>query len=165
MQAAAAPATPGRLLVRSTPAGAVVTIDGMRRGTTPLALRDMAIGTYTVQVSREGFQPVERRVSLSSDQPSGSLALTLAPVRSRAAAAPTASAGLGSIAVLSRPAGATVYLDERPIGKTPLSVAEIAAGSHAVRLELAGHRRWATTVTVVSGERVRVAASLESGDY
>ena len=37
----------------------------------------------------------------------------------------------------------------------------VAVGSYHVRLELAGHRAWSTSVTVASGARARISASLE----
>ena len=52
-------------------------------------------------------------------------------------------------------------LDEQPVGTTPLSLSDVAAGTHRVRLELPGHQRWVTAVTVTGGESARVAASLE----
>ena len=47
------------LLIRSSPSGAVVTVDGTARGTTPLTLRDVALGTRTIVLSRPGVR-VER---------------------------------------------------------------------------------------------------------
>jgi hypothetical protein len=155
---------PGRLLVRSSPEGAVVTVNGERRGATPLVLRDLALGEYEVRVAHPGYAPVERRVTLTAAEPSGSMVLTLtdaAPVSAGTAAGERPA--LGSIAALSRPSGAMVYLDGRAIGRTPIVVAQIAPGSHAIRIELEGHRRWATTIEVTGGARTRVAASLERG--
>jgi hypothetical protein len=40
-------------------------------------------------------------------------------------------------------------------------VGEVAAGDHAVRIELDGYQRWSSSVRVAAGERGRVAASLE----
>jgi hypothetical protein len=37
----------------------------------------------------------------------------------------------------------------------------VTPGSKTVRLELAGHKPWSSTVHVAAGQRVRVAASLE----
>jgi hypothetical protein len=68
---------------------------------------------------------------------------------------------VGSVVVESRPAGAQVFLDGRGVGVTPLSIPSVPIGSHVVRLELSGHKRWSTPIRVVAGERVRVAASLE----
>ena len=61
----------------------------------------------------------------------------------------------------SRPAGAQVFLDGRLVGRTPLVVPDVKIGSRRVRLELAGHRTWATVVNVNPGSRQRVGASLE----
>jgi PEGA domain-containing protein len=61
----------------------------------------------------------------------------------------------------SRPTGAKVFLDGRLVGATPLSMREVRAGEHAVRLEHDGYRRWSGLVRVVAAERNRVTASLE----
>ena len=74
---------------------------------------------------------------------------------------PAAPTGPGLLQVLSRPAGAQVFLDGRLVGKTPLSLSDVAPGQHNVRLELAGFNGWATTVDVKGGASARVAASLE----
>jgi len=62
---------------------------------------------------------------------------------------------------VSRPAAAEVFLDERPIGRTPMVLSNVRPGAHAVRLALPGHGRWATTIDAAPGTRTRVAASLE----
>jgi hypothetical protein len=54
-----------------------------------------------------------------------------------------------------------VYVDGKLIGTTPLLLPSLAAGDHAVRIELAGYNRWSATVSLEGGERRRVAASLE----
>jgi hypothetical protein len=48
---------------------------------------------------------------------------------------------VGSLVVHSDPAGATVYVDGRFAGQTPLTLATIAAGEHRVQLARAGYRR------------------------
>ena len=83
------------------------------------------------------------------------------PPRRRDPPVERASSGPGSLQVVSRPSGAQVVLDGRSIGRTPLVVPGVSAGSHDVRLELPGFRRWATSVQVAPGTRTRVAASLE----
>jgi hypothetical protein len=67
----------------------------------------------------------------------------------------------GSLAVESLPAGARVFLDGRLLGTTPLVSARIPVGSHVVRVDRAGFLPWTTSVQIVSGQRVRVTASLE----
>lgn len=67
----------------------------------------------------------------------------------------------GSLQIASRPVGAQVFVDDVRVGVAPMSLADVSAGTHRVRMELPGFRRWATTVTVESGTRARVGASLE----
>jgi len=74
------------------------------------------------------------------------------------------AAFVGSLSVSSRPAGATVTLDGRVVGVTPLTLPEVAAGSHAVRLQLEGYRIWSVSAQVVTGQAKRVNASLERHD-
>jgi len=114
---------------------------------------------------------VERQVTLSADRPSRSVefALTVVaaaprPVAQRPEpAATTTTALVGSVLVESRPSGATVSIDGKTLGPTPLTVASLAPGAHRVRIERVGYRTWTTTIAVKAGERARVAASLVGG--
>jgi hypothetical protein len=156
---------PGRLLIRSTPAGALVAIDGRESGKTPVTVREMSIGTHRVEITHEGFAPVERRVTITRAQPAQSMTATLeavsvAPAASKASPSPTSSAVSGTLQVESRPAGANVYVDGRMIGTTPLLQA-VTSGEHGVRLELSGYREWTSSVQVTAAATSRVTASLE----
>ena len=158
-----APAVPialavGRLLIRSTPSGASVDVDGLPRGVTPLAVRDLDLGTRTVVLTRRGYAAVERRVDLTKSRPSRSLEVRLSAETAMSNRA--GGARSGSMVVESRPPGATVTVDGRSSGVTPLTLEEMAPGPHAVSFTLEGYRPFTTTVRVVAGERARAAASL-----
>ena len=60
-------------------------------------------------------------------------------------AAPDA-AFAGALAVDSRPTGAKVFMDGKLVGTTPLALPSVPAGSHAIRLEHDGYRRWSSSV-------------------
>jgi hypothetical protein len=181
---AKAEVTTGRLVVRSNPSRAEVVIDGTRRGVTPLSLRDLPLGSYVVRVTRSGYAPEAHRVTLTASRPSDTVIFEMARVGAAARpgerpAPPTAvpapdagrsvpdaagaATGMGALYVLSRPVGARVSVDGRPVGVTPLLLQDVAPGARTVRLELAGHKPWTDTVQVAAGQRVRVAASLEEG--
>jgi serine/threonine protein kinase len=158
----------GRLLVRSTPAGASVSVNGRTRGDTPLALRDLPLGGHTVVVSRPGYAPERRRVTLTRNRVAQTLDVPLRATTTRAAGAavnrPDRSRDdgyTGTVVFESRPTGARVVLDGREVGRTPLVLPSVRAGSHVVRLELAGHRTWTAAVRVIADDRTRIAASLE----
>jgi hypothetical protein len=157
----------GRLVVRSTPPGAQVFVNGRRRGTTPVSVRDLPAGTYTVRVTRNGFEDATERVSVGASAVRD-VTLRLARERARPSASAAASTPArtsptfsGTIYVDSRPRGARVLLDGREIGTTPLQLGEVRAGNHVVRLELPNHRPWTVSTRVVAGEIARVTGSLE----
>lgn len=160
----------GRLLIRSTPAGALVAVDGKDSGKTPVTVRDLATGLHRIEITHQGFAPAERRVTITRARPAQSMTVALHRVRTAPAAlsspaasapaSPTSSLGPGTLQVESRPAGAKVYVDGRMIGTTPMSQA-VASGEHGVRLELAGYRDWTSSVRVTATATSRVTASLE----
>lgn len=67
----------------------------------------------------------------------------------------------GAIEVLSHPRDAQVLLDGNVVGRAPLSIPDVAEGTHEIRVELAGFNPWVTSVRVKGGSRARVGASLE----
>ncbi|MGE3469666.1 MAG: PEGA domain-containing protein [Vicinamibacterales bacterium] len=160
---AAAPAgrqaAAGRLLVRSTPAGAEVFVNGTRRGVTPLTLRELAAGTYTVRVTRDGFAPAEQRIAIDRARPSRTVSLTMARARTTPAAPPPAAAATGTFSFDTRPRGARVLVDGRPVGVTPVTVT-VPAGAHAVRFERDGYLPITTTASVPARSGARVAVTL-----
>jgi len=185
--AASRPATPpgaarsGTLIVRSTPSGAGVTINGKWSGRTPLTQRSLPFGDYTVRATLPGYQSKPDEVTLSADAASRTLSLQLqkeVPRASPPAAAPrpapaapsapasrpaaeTPGAAMGVLEIDSRPTGAKVFVDDRAVGETPVRLPEVAPGSHIVRLELPDHRVWTENAQVTRAKTTRVAGSLE----
>ena len=156
---------PGRVLVRSAPSGARVVVDGRDHGTTPASIQDLTRGSHRVQVMRDGYGTEERRVVITRARPTLSLNVKLTRERAPAprAAAPTAAPPgvAGALIVESRPPGAQVFLDGKLLGVTPLSLASVPAGDHAIHLDRGGYRRWSSSVRIGASENNRVTASLE----
>jgi eukaryotic-like serine/threonine-protein kinase len=159
-EAPAAPrsAASGRLLVKSTPSGAQVRVDGRARGKTPLILRDLPLKVVRVRVEHRGYHAVEERVALTAAKPTVTVDAKLTPV-----APPAPVTTSGSLVIESRPTGARAFLDGKELGATPVSVPEVAPGQHRVRIEMAGFSPWVTMAEIKAGVRSRVAASLEQG--
>jgi hypothetical protein len=162
------------VLVRSVPAAAQVVVNGATRGTTPIELRDLPLGPYTVEVTRSGYVAQSRGIVLTTRIPSRALTFQLepeaAPPRSARVTAPPAAAprlpaqpaaSSGTLITESRPSGARIVLDGREAGRTPLKLAGLKPGTHVVRFELAGYRPWTTEVRVAGGSETRVTGSLE----
>ena len=139
---------------------------GQRSGSVPApqaaaaVVPQLADETFTeAAITEPPRKPVEPVV------PDSPVARTLSGPRGEPDKARPTGAGVAeepaTLIVASRPDGAQVFLDGASIGRTPLVVPDVKTGTRRVRLELAGHRTWATVVNVEPGTRVRVGASLE----
>jgi hypothetical protein len=130
-------------------------------------VRGLSVGTHSVRIVEDGYKSETRRVAVDARSAGTTVSFQLARVRGPERPAPAVSrpgAKTGAMRVESRPSGAAVLIDGRIVGTTPLQISDLEPGTHDVRLELPGHRPWATTRTIVAGQTVRVAASLEEGN-
>ena len=181
---AAEPQRIGRLLVRSTPPGASVSVDGLAKGVTPLAIRDLDLGSREITVTQRGYESEQRRIVLTKARPSRSVEVRLSASAPTGRSGETASATKGRtgattpvrpstpasfgkpavttgvLAIESQPPGAAVLLNGKPSGTTPLTINDLVPGEYRVTMTLKGFREFATTVRVVAGERARAAARL-----
>jgi tRNA A-37 threonylcarbamoyl transferase component Bud32 len=66
----------------------------------------------------------------------------------------------GSLYISSRPSGAAIYLDEARISETNTVINAIPAGSHKLRLELAGYEKVEQMVSVQAGRTTRIPVVL-----
>lgn len=126
-------------------AGAVITIDGsVRRNISRLELNS---GRHTVRVEAPNYEAMEQTIDI---QDSAELVYmpSLTPI-------------LGSIKVTSSPSGATVTVDGKKIGVTPINVPEkIITGNHKVQLSLTNYRTEERDVTIVKGETSNLNVTL-----
>lgn len=99
-----------------------------------------------------------RAVSVPSTQ--SSLERSSTSRRRLSAVVPTTGRG-GAIEIVSHPRDAQVLLDGNLIGRAPVSIPDVAEGTHEVRIELVGFNPWVTSVRVKDGSRTRVGASLQ----
>ena len=71
------------------------------------------------------------------------------------------AASTGELMVDSRPQGATVFVDGKEVGVTPLRLDGQRVGSHHVQLVLTDHQTWTTTTKIEAQGVARVSGSLE----
>ncbi len=74
----------------------------------------------------------------------------------------SASEAVGSLFIESEPAGASVYIDGRLAGETPLTVETLRPGEHRVRLVRLGYLENSRLVTVKAGSRATLRTRLTS---
>lgn len=79
---------------------------------------------------------------------------------------PTANlARLGTILVDSRPSGAEVFLDGRPMGSTtegPLTITGLEPGRYSLRVTKEDHTTWEESIEVKAGKQTSILAELEA---
>ena len=109
-------------------------------------------------MTREGYVDEERVLRLTPTEPIGSMTVSL---RTAPVAATNPSKDAGEIVIQSRPTGAQVFVNDRPVGVTPLSLPNAPVGPAAIRFEMEGYLPWATTVDVKAGVQSKVSGSLE----
>ena len=69
----------------------------------------------------------------------------------------------GLLNVNSSPSGATVYIDEKNYGQTPIYINPILIGTHTLKLEKQGCATMTKTITIKEGETLNLNEKLQSG--
>ncbi len=132
----------GLILVRSTPEGAEIQVEGMDRGKTPLLLTDLPVGKYRLSVSAAGFLPKSVEVTVETRTPQ----LVSVDLVSDSA----------KLMVQSSPVGATVTVNGLTKGVTPCEVDRLSAGDNTVSISLEGHAPFVQIVRLRVGEEQKI---------
>ena len=82
--------------------------------------------------------------------------------RSEPAPAPAAPTH-GALIVLSQPSGGAVYLNDEPVGHTPITFSSLVPGAYRVRVQLGNHPVWSSAVQVEAGASEKLIAFMEQG--
>ena len=69
---------------------------------------------------------------------------------------------VGTLSITSVPSGASVSINGKPAGVTPLKLARQRAGSHAVQIAHEGFERWSSSVVVPADRLTQVTAKLRA---
>jgi hypothetical protein len=139
---------PGTLIIESMPSGAEVVVNGEDRGVTPLRLE---------------VPPGDHHVELRRGDAARQLTLHVEPGESTTERVDLANVKpVGSLAVASEPSGAKVSVDGRNRGITPLTIEDLALGSHNVVIESPSGTVY-RTVTIKAGTRASLSEPIFSG--
>ena len=136
----------GTIAVSSDPSGAMIYLDGSYKGVTPLTISDVPEGVHTVKLTKSGYKDYWETVHVSAG--------------SAKYVTPRLTKETGSIYVSSYPAGANVYLDDSYQGTTPITIYDIATGSHTIKLTKSGYKDYQKTVYVSAGSKESVSGNL-----
>jgi len=141
-------ATSATLRIETTPPGATVWLDGLVVGRSPLELKNLRAGPRHLRILEEGYAPAEVGLELGEGATDLPLRFSMSPTAAR-------------LTVRSEPDGATVSVDGRAIGTTPLDQALLGLGHHEVRVERRGFRAQTRRIEAGAGQPLLVALRLE----
>ena len=134
----------GSVAVTSDPAGAEIFADGKSQGSAPLRI-DLPPGSHELTAKYQDWPEDTREVTIE---------------HGKDAAADFEFAN-GSVKITSEPLGASVVLNGKEIGQTPLLLEEVKPGGVAYELRMTGYKPVALTGTVAPKEQTFLAERLE----
>jgi PEGA domain-containing protein len=138
--------------VVSDPPGAEVMLGGRLRGRTPLRLSGLGLGSYPLEVRKEGYLPYAQPVRLEQEGATYAFRVTLAP----------AASASSFVSVTSQPPGAAVKLDGKPAGVTPLKLGPLEPGRHELTIEYQGFPAQTRTLDLEAGSLHELKARFET---
>lgn len=138
----------GSIKVISTPEGATVTLDGEKKGKTPLTLDKVPYGKHDIAVRLKGHDRATSLVEIKSKD--------VVEFKAELKELP------GAFAITSSPAGAKLKLNGEVKGKTPQNVTGLKAGSYTLTLSKDGYHPLQVKKTVKAGEETKVKLSLKA---
>jgi hypothetical protein len=145
------PPPKGTLVLDVTPSAAILTLDGNQIGPAKDFHQELQAGTYIVELSAEGYEPAKQTVTIVAGE-----ALRV-PVKLNPIPPPVTK---GTLALDVTPPGAILTLDGRQIGPAGNFHQELSPGTHEFELSAIGYEPAKQTVTIVTGETLRVAVKL-----
>ena len=136
-----------KLLVKSIPRAANVTVDGRYRGQSPMTLSLSPGVDYEIALSKAGYGSTSRKIRLAAAA-SDSVTIDL-------------SARTGTLTVNVQPANATIYVDGQARG-TGSSTLRLSSEPHRLEVRRSGYESWSRTITPRPGYPQTVSARLRS---
>ena len=138
----------GLLLVRSSPEGCEISIDGISLGLTPRLITSLnAKDAHRMTLSKAGYKPAVFDVKFDGRKPL---------VRNE-----TLIRDSGLIHVFSEPAGAEVTLNGIVRGRTPVTVEDVPKGQATIKLSLEGFKEEVISDIVVNpGDEQTISRAL-----
>jgi formylglycine-generating enzyme required for sulfatase activity len=134
--------------VRSVPAGAVVRVNGVSRGRTPLRI-DLLQGTYRLQLLADGFKPWQTTLDILPEK-----AIELEEIRLQPAD--------GTLQLQTTPTGASVMDGTRYAGRTPLEIVLSPGQPHKIKITKPGYADLVQEISLRPGEKKTMTATLSA---
>ena len=119
-------------------AGARVIIDGLEVGGTPISNLPAKAGLRVLEIQADRYQDIKTEVQIAGCPEEQSFDFALIP-------------GWSDVFIGSIPEGATVSVDGKPAGATPLTI-ELPEGNYRLQISAEGFKAWETRLAVVPNQ-------------
>jgi hypothetical protein len=116
----------GKISVSTNPQGVDIYVDGKYMGKSPMTISNVVQGKHTVLLKKDGYNDVSTTVSVTAD--------------SQSSISKTLTQKTGSISVSTNPRGASVNIDGKYAGISPLTANGILPGSHDISFSMNNYR-------------------------
>ncbi len=143
------PSKTGTIELRTTPDGATGTIDGVPfERPTPVQLGNVPAGKRKIHLELSGYKPIDYEIEVKAGE--------------RLVDRQSFIAAPAKLEVKTEPLGATVTLDGRPLGPTPVSRDNLAAAKgQKLVLSKSGYETLAFTIDLEAGKTVTIERTLK----
>ncbi len=113
------------LIISSKPSEAIVLINDSVRGVTPLNISDVDTGVLTITLKKKGCYLKKVELRIDSVQKKELHFVLQQP---------------SSLHIITDPAGATLYLDQKSVGKSPCSIKQLKPGEYLIGAEMENYQ-------------------------
>jgi hypothetical protein len=140
----------GSIAITSIPSGAEVYIDGRQSGIAPTIISEILPGNHQVTLSSRGYDTWSSVVSVGSGR--------MSAINAELAATKEIT---GSLAVITDPAGAELFIDGDFKGVSPVTIPGLSIGTHTVLLTLKEYANTSTNVSIIGGQTQKYTTELQ----
>ncbi|MCK5519591.1 MAG: PEGA domain-containing protein [Candidatus Marinimicrobia bacterium] len=136
----------GRIVIKSEPSGAILTMDGKQLGTTPFNMQNVPPGSHTLRLSKKEYQDMNAFVDVKTGQ-INRFSYNLSSV-------------YGGLEIKCSVKDVKIYFDDKLRKMSSFPDYRIARGVYMLRVEHPHYTSYETTVNITSGDTVRVKPEL-----
>lgn len=140
----------GFLSITTIPSGASVFIDGIASSTTPTNVTGLDAGSHQVRLTMSGYSDYVGTATIYEGQTTYLPAVLTKPTT-------------GTLAVISVPDSAVLFVDDVEKGRTPQTIPKMSPGNHTIKLSYGGYNDFISTCTITIGQTTTVNAQLKPG--
>ncbi|MBP1908333.1 hypothetical protein J2746_000534 [Methanolobus bombayensis] len=136
----------GQISISTNPQNADIYLNSQYIGTSPMTISNVVQGKYTLLLKKEGYNDVSTSVTVTAD--------------SQSSVSKTLSQKTGGVSVSTTPSGATVNIDGKYAGTSPLTKNGILPGTHDISISMNGYRDVSDTFYISAGVSTSYKKSL-----